>query len=211
LVSAGRGRYGLGSRGGTLHTLVRSWAKAEASLKPWQGGWLTVLVGHLARSNKTRRRGNERALGLFGFAEVRTGLWVRPANLRRTLSALREDLVELGLDPDAICLDADQLAPETAVDAQTLWDTPALATRYRQNVERLAESTERLTTLDEDASARETLLVGRQVTRDILLDPLLPEPLVDVVARRAMIDAMRSYDQLGKAYWRRFFKREESA
>ncbi len=169
---------------------------------------MTVLVGHLSRSNKTRRRGNERALGLFGFAEARTGLWLRPANLRRSLEELRADLVELGLDPEAICLNASELVPEATIDAQSLWDTPALEARYRKNVERLEQSTARLATLDEHASARETLLVGRLVTRDILLDPMLPDPLVDVVARRAMIDAMRAYDQLGKSYWRRFFKRE---
>ena len=61
LSTAGRGRYALGSRAGTLHTLVRNWSRAEQSLAAWSGGWLAVFVSHLARSNKTRVRGNERA------------------------------------------------------------------------------------------------------------------------------------------------------
>lgn len=209
LTGAGRGRYALGSRAGTLHTLVMNWSRAEASLVDWQGEWLTVLVGHLARSNKAAVRGNERALTLFGFAEMATGLWVRPANLARSLDQVRADLLELGLVPGSLCAQIRQIAPPERLDPELLWQTPALAERYHQNVQRLADSTQRLKELDDAAAARETLLLGREVTRDILLDPLLPDALVDAAARRQMIDAMRSYDRVGKAYWREFFRQHE--
>ena len=38
LVQVERGTYSLGSRGGTLHRLVRNWSRVESSLKPWRGG-----------------------------------------------------------------------------------------------------------------------------------------------------------------------------
>ena len=210
LTGAGRGRYALGSRAGTLHTLVKNWSRAEASLVDWQGEWLTVLVGHLARSNKAAVRGNERALNLFGFAEMASGLWVRPANLARSLDQVRADLLELGLVAGSLCAQISQFAPPERLDPRSLWQTDALAHRYYENVRRLAESTARLDNLDKAAAARETLLTGRDVTRDVLLDPLLPDALVDAEARRQMIAAMRDYDRIGKAYWREFFQRHEA-
>ena len=209
LTGAGRGRYGLGSRAGTLHTLVKNWSRTEASLVDWQGDWLSVLVGHLARSNKAAVRGNERALGLFGFAEMAAGLWVRPANLARTLDQVRADLLELGLVPGSLCAQISQIAPPEQLDPQALWQTDALTARYNSNVEKLEASKARLQGFDEAGAARETLLIGREVTRDILLDPLLPDALVDADARRRMIDAMRDYDRIGKAYWREFFQQHE--
>ena len=59
--------------------------------------------------------------------------------------------------------------------------------------------------------ACETLLVGRAVTRDILLDPLLPEALVNTALRREMIEAMRAYDRRGKAFWRNFLRTHQDA
>ena len=207
LIGAGRGRYALGSRAGTLHTLVQNWSRAEQSLVDWQGDWLSVLVGHLARSNKSVVRNNERALSLFGFAEMAAGIWVRPANLTRSLDQVRADLLELGLVPGSLCARVSELAPEDSLDPAILWQTETLADRYRENIRLLEESTVRLADLDDSAAARETLLIGRAVTRHILLDPLLPDALVDAAARRQMVGAMREYDRLGKAYWREFFSR----
>ena len=207
LVGAGRGRYALGSRGGTLQSLVQNWSRAEASLVDWQGDWITVLTGHLARSNKASVRGNERALSLFGFAQLHPGIWLRPSNLSRDLAQIRADLIALGLDPEGICTNVHRFEPAEAIDPERLWETKALARRYRDNADLLSESRSRLADADDATAARETLLIGRRVTRDILLDPLLPDALVDAAARRRMIEAMREYDRIGKAYWREFYDR----
>jgi len=209
LVTVERGRYGLGSRAGTLHALVRNWSKVEDSLVKWPGGWFSVWVGHLARSNKTRVRGNERALKLYGFAEVRSGFWIRPDNLTLPLTDIRSSLIQLGLDADNLTGRLSQLEPGAVIRPEILWDTPELDRRYRQHIDMLRASSETLAGLDEPSAARETLLVGRQVTRDILLDPLLPDELIDNVPRRQMVAAMRNYDRIGKAYWRKFYERYE--
>jgi phenylacetic acid degradation operon negative regulatory protein len=73
----------------------------------------------------------------------------------------------------------------------------------------LRDSTTQLKTMDSENSARETLLVGRAVTRAILLDPLLPEQLINIKLRRQMIVSMQHYDHLGKAIWRNFYQRHE--
>ena len=63
-----------------------------------------------------------------------------------------------------------------------------------------------MTTLDPEGAAIETLFLGRAVTRDILLDPLLPDELVDAGLRKAMVDAMQRYDRRGRAFWREFYR-----
>jgi phenylacetic acid degradation operon negative regulatory protein len=209
LINRERGAYALGSRAGTLHTLVRNWSKAEATIRPWEGGWLAVLVGHLARADKTRVRGNERALPLFGFAEAQPGMWIRPDNLDLELATIRNALTQLGVDERAVALHITALEPAEAIRPERLWDRAGLEQRYRDNIARIDGSSARLPRLDDPAAARETLLIGRQVTRDILLDPLLPDELVDGALRGRMMDAMRRYDRLGKAYWREFYRQHE--
>lgn len=228
LKSRGRGLYGLDSRAGTLQSLVRNWSRAEASLVPWSGDWLTVLVGHLTRSNKSQVRGNERALTLFGFAEMKSGVWVRPANLVRNLPEVRADLLALGLHGDSVSARVSAFDPADLLNPEDLWQTEGLGRRYRQHIDLLAGSRAHLVedgkdALDEkgaldkkaaanrEAAARETLLVGRQVTRDILLDPFLPDALVDAASRREMIARMIEYNDIGRTYWREFFKRHQRA
>lgn len=206
LAQVERGIYSLGSRGGTLHRLVRNWSRVETSLKPWRGGWLTVLTGHLARSDRTKKRSRERALRLFGFAESRTGLWVRPDNLVTDMQSLHASLLELGLDDDALAAVVSELLPREAIDAASLWDRAALEARYTDHLQALSASMAKLASLPAEHAATETLLLGRAVTRDILLDPLLPDELVNTTLRRNMVEAMRQYDRQGRSFWRAFYK-----
>jgi len=201
-----RGVYRLGARGAELHRRVQAWHRVEDQIAPWTGGWIGVFTGHLGRSEKSGLRARERALRLKGFAEARPGLAVRPHNLRAPMPVLRVELIELGLDEDALVLGIGTSDPDHPFDATSLWDIAALQQRYRSGCERLEASAARLPDLDVHAAARETLLVGRAVMRDILKDPLLPEELVDTAGRRKLIDAMKAYDRIGKDRWRNFYR-----
>ena len=207
LVQARRGVYALGERTGTLNRLLRRWAHVEEQLKPWSGGWLTVHVAHLRRSHKRAVRARERALALRGFAKTSAGIWVRPENLAADLEEIRCELVSLGLDADALVAAVHDIAPAAVIAAHNLWDRGQLEKGYRIETARLKESIERLPSLTDDTAARETLELGRAVTRLILLDPLLPDALVDTRLRRRLIDTMASYDKMGKARWRSFYER----
>src|SRR5690606_11792537 len=55
-----------------------------------------------------------------------------------------------------------------------------------------------------EAAARESFLLGNDAIRQLVFDPLLPAPLVDVDARRAFVDAVRRFDAVGHSIWRRF-------
>jgi len=202
-----RGRYGLGPRGGGLHATVRGWESVERTVKSWAGAWLVVPTGHLKRSDKTARRARERALKLKGFAELETGFWLRPDNLVASLDDVHSQLQSLGFDDEAFVLRVDEIVPNPAPKLASLWHRDRLERRYRQHIDALAASTARLDRLAVTDAARETLEIGRMVTSEILLDPLLPEAMIDVPLRRQRHEAMRSYNRLGRAAWRRFYAR----
>lgn len=204
LQPAGRGRYQRRNRGGELHSMVRGWAEVEQGLKDWNGHWLGAGISHLGRTNSTRVRARERALRLLGFAALNPGLWIRPANLTASVSQVHSRLAQLGLEADAILMHLSELVPAQSLTG--LWSVTELETRYQQNLELLATSESRLQTMNDRQAARETLLIGRKVTRDILLDPLLPAQLLDTGLRRQMISAMKAYDRIGKSLWRAFYQ-----
>ena len=206
LRTAGRGLYQRGSRGGQLHSMVRHWASVEAQLISWPGSWLGVSVGHLNRSNRTRVRGWERALRLLGFAAYEADFWLRPANLRASVAEIRDRMMELGFPAEGLLMEISSLSPAEQWRPDTLWPISELERGYQHSVDQLRDSEARLNTLDAEAAARETLLIGRAVTRAILLDPLLPEQLINTTLRSQMIGAMRRYDQLGKTIWRDFYR-----
>lgn len=206
LASAGRGRYSVGERGRGLHRRVLTWTNVERTLKPWRGDWLAVYLAHLKRGDKTALRARERALRLAGFATVDAGLHARPANLKASTTGVRDNLLALGLDPDACVLHVAELEPHGFIDPQALWDTAALERGYAEWLRELADSTRRVPAMDVESAARETLLVGRAVLKVILADPLLPGELIDARQRGTLIDAMKSYDALGKRCWREFYR-----
>jgi phenylacetic acid degradation operon negative regulatory protein len=52
----------------------------------------------------------------------------------------------------------------------------------------------------------ESFLLGGRAIREIVLDPLLPEPLVPATERAALVGAMRRYDRAGRAAWSTFLR-----
>jgi phenylacetic acid degradation operon negative regulatory protein len=89
--------------------------------------------------------------------------------------------------------------------ARELWDARTLVADYRRSSAELAASEARLPALSARAAMVESFLLGGRVIRQLVLDPLLPEPIVDAAERRALATAMRRYDKLGHACWRAFF------
>jgi hypothetical protein len=48
---------------------------------------------------------------------------------------------------------------------------------------------------------RESFLIGGEGIRQLVLDPLLPEPIVASAERRALAEAMQAYDRIGRRAW----------
>ena len=58
--------------------------------------------------------------------------------------------------------------------------------------------------LQPEAAAREAFLLGHEAIRELVFDPLLPDPLVDVRARRAFTETVLAFDAAGQTLWQRF-------
>lgn len=124
---------------------------------PWDGTWEMVVVGGLARpvAERTARR---KHMISHRLAEFREGVWMRPANLARTLDGP-------GFE-DCAVFEARHEAPGDLV--RTLWDLPAWADEAR----RLRPGLDTVTTLAED------FMLIAEVLRQLQVDPCLPRELL---------------------------------
>ena len=204
VVAPGRGLYALGPAARILAADVARWRRAEQRVRVWHGDWIVVHVGGLGRTDRRGLRIRERAFGLLGLAELERGLHLRPDNLAGGAAALRDRLARLGMEPGAPVFVARELDAARQRRARALWDGDALTRRYRETRRRLDGWLDRCDRLAPDCAAREAFLLGHDAIRDIVFDPLLPAPLVDVTARRDLVDAARRFDRTGRAIWQRF-------
>jgi phenylacetic acid degradation operon negative regulatory protein len=205
LELAGRGEYRLGASTRALTEQVTSWRELEKQVRKWDGGWACVQLGDLARSDRAALRRRERALRLYGFRELGRGFEIRPDNLAGGIVALRERLRALGVEDRAVIFRATELDAATETRARSLWDADKLTKSYRQLTARIERFLVAAGDLAPRIAARESFLFGSEVLHVINLDPKLPEPLVDVAARRALVDAMRRLDAVGRSLWAEVF------
>lgn len=204
LESPQRGVYTIGPEGAVIAATARSWQVAEQRIAPWQGEWILVHTSHLGRSNKTALRARERAFRLNGFAEFVSGLWCRPANLVESIAATRARLLSLGLEPDAVVARAIEMPGVGERELFALWPRKVIEKAYTLHSKAMQKSAERLDQMQIADAARESFLVGEAVIRQVNSDPLLPAPMIDTRARRAMIEQMVRYDVLGREIWDKF-------
>jgi phenylacetic acid degradation operon negative regulatory protein len=203
-----RGRYRLGAQSAPIDRLVSSWRRPGERLRSWDDDWVAVHTAGLpARSGERALRRRERALRFLGFRELAAGLAIRPDNLRGGVAALRAELETLGLEAGALVFELRALDPASDARARGLWDVAALCAGYRQSLADLAASEQRLQIASEAEGMVESFLLGGRVIRQLVLDPLLPEPIVPVAERDALVLALRRYDRLGRACWTGFLER----
>ena len=198
-----RGAYRLGPRAAALAGDVANWRTAEERVRDWSGGWITVHVGALGRSDRVALRARNRALAMLGLRELDRGLYVRPDNLFGGVTEVRERLHKLGLDNSAAVFVATQFDPKREARARGLWDGNTLNQTYRKTRLELEQWLAGASWLEPDVAAREAYLLGNEAIRQLVFDPLLPEPLVDVTERRAFTTAVLRHDAAGRAFWRR--------
>lgn len=205
LEMTGRGIYRLGATTRALTEQISSWRELEKQVRRWDGGWACVQLGDVPRSDRSALRRRERALRLLGFRELGRALEVRPDNLDGGVPALRDRLHALGMEDAALVFRATELPAATDARARRLWDADKLTASYRDTVARIERWLVAVADLAPRIAAREAFFFGGDVLRKIMFDPRLPEPLVDVAARRAMIDAARRLDTRGRRLWAQLF------
>ena len=195
-----RGRYRLGPAAAPLNERVAGWRRLEERVVAWSGDWIGVLTTGRTRGGARRRRA--RALHLHGLRALDPGLSVRPDNLRGGVEAARNGLRAFGLPEGVPVFRLADLDTDTDRRARALFDGAGLGRRYRALRERLEQSAARLPDLPREKAMAESFLLGGEALRCLVLDPLLPEPIAPVGDRRALVAAMRHYDDLGRRCWR---------
>ena len=148
-----------------------------------------------------------RALRLLGFRTLSPGLEIRPDNLVDGVAIARERLAGLGLgwevaaEPRAIVFGMTSLDGDATSIARKLWDTERLLSDYLELTARLERSAARLATLPCAVAMRESFELGGEAIRQLVVDPLLPDAIAPANERRALLEAMRRYDLLGRRCW----------
>jgi phenylacetic acid degradation operon negative regulatory protein len=130
---------------------------AHEAVVPWDGRWETAVVVTTGRSGADRAALRTRLAGAR-LAELREGVWMRPANLRRATADLSSADVRLFTatphdDPAALAAD--------------LWDL----TEWADETERV------LAALDGTSEPGPRLAVAAHLVRHLSTDPLLPDEL----------------------------------
>jgi len=201
-----RGAYRLGVAAASISAHVKSWRTADERLRVWDASWIAVSTASVPRSDRARHRAGERALRFLGFRTLERGLAVRPNNLVDGTDGSRARLHGLGLDPAALVFTLRDLSESDDARARKLWEVDELQAGYRVMLERLERSGARLARLSDERAMIESFHTGGEAIRLIVLDPLLPEVISPVRARKELVKAMRLYDELGRARWAPFLK-----
>lgn len=206
-----RGRYRLAPQAAPIGKQVTGWRDVEQRVRPWDRTWIAVHTRAVQRSERRAHRHGDRALRLLGFQLFHAGLHVRPDNLAGGIAGTREQLYELGLDAKALVFRMDTLDAMNERRARGLWNTTALREGYRLSLAALARSERRLAELPPHDALVESFVLGGRVIRQIVLDPLLPEPLVPAHERKALVQAMCHYDRAGRSCWSSFLRQTTAA
>lgn len=196
-----RGSYALNRSGPALARDVDDWQHKGAQAVAWCGHWLAVQDAGVLRSDKTAWRRHSLALELRGLVPFQPGLHVRPDNLRGGVSAVRSQLLELGLAPQALVFRVDGLDAARQAEACRLWDVEALLANYQRQHKALEQSSRRLLKIKLDAAVRESLLLGRAVISSLVRDPLLPPELMTSDAHAALVQRMKDYQREAVGLW----------
>jgi len=204
LESPGRGEYRLGPNAQAVNDKIHGWRTISSRVGDWDGSWAAAFTADLSRTDRPALRRRQRALRYLGFEELKPGLFLRPNNLTPGVAGMRDELVALGLDEDASVFCIHGLSVEQERQARSLWDSRKLEQTYSKLHEDLVLSMGRLDELPLNDSVREAFLLGREGIRHMVLDPLLPEPLVDEEKRSSMVYVLHDYCDKGLNLWARF-------
>ncbi|HWJ80802.1 MAG TPA: PaaX family transcriptional regulator C-terminal domain-containing protein [Nocardioides sp.] len=150
------GDYVLGDR--LVQRQRRQDEAVDDAATPWDGEWEMAVVVVAGRSGPERAALRD-LLAAHRLAELREGVWTRPANLRRAPAYADEPVLStFRCRPDG----------DPAAMATELWDLTEWAGTGRRLIELLA--------VTEEPAPR--LAVAANVVRHLTADPLLPRELL---------------------------------
>jgi len=199
-----RGLYGAGPAARPWQRQLRTWHKHAVRPTGWKEDWLVAVAGTADRTNRTVWRHTQRVLRLWGFAEAKANVWVRPGNIEDSLDDRRRQMSEYGGSSGLMIVRATQLDPVQESAFRALWDVPRMQAQYTEMNRRLELSAAQINSKSVADAAAEALLLGRTCIRMLNLDPALPEELCPSANRRKMTRSMIAYNQKGTETWFKF-------
>ena len=204
ITHGARGFYALNLSGPALSRAVDDWRHKEPHTVAWSRRWLGVHDAGLRRSDKTGWRRHSLALALRGFRLFRPGLHIRPDNLAGGAVSVRNQLLDLGLAPQAIVFRLDALDDTREAQALALWQVESRPNEYRRLQQTLKLSARRFVSADLETAVCESLLLGRAVIGQLIRDPLLPPEMIAPKARQSLTKEMNAYQRRARVLWRRW-------
>jgi phenylacetic acid degradation operon negative regulatory protein len=201
ITARSRAVYTWNPGGHGLFQDVRNWLYKERQMAPWTGGWIGVLDSDMTRTDRATLRGHFKALELRGFKLLRNDLSLRPDNIEGGVQQVREELIALGLSPIATVIGVTSLTSEDERHAKGLWDIQSLDRSYSECLHRLEASLQATPSMSLEQAAAHTLIEGRRIIREIILDPLLPDEMFDSAKRHQLIENMTAYQGQARAIW----------
>lgn len=199
--TAGRGVYRLGPNALEIADDVAKWRHADQAVRVWHGDYVTVYGHALGRTDRTALVRRERALRLLGFRELEKGLYIRPNNIGNNLSSVVQRLHHLGLEQEALVCISSQFDAAAEQRIKALWDGVALNNTYKTLSQQLQDWMQGADQLPLDIAAKESLIMGSSAIHQVVFDPLLPAPMVDVAERERFVKVVRQFDKVGKEIW----------
>jgi phenylacetic acid degradation operon negative regulatory protein len=204
LLAEQRGNYSIGSADQSIRQLASTWRHSASRVKQWNGAWLCVYTAHLGRTSKQSIQVRERAFRLTGFEPLEKNLWCRPDNLIETADSTFARLLEIGLETTAILMKVEHFNQNLLTSPRSLWSPERLEKMYALLVSLMEKSAQRLPNIGVKQATRESFLIGEHVIRQINQDPLLPEEMVNVSARKNLLATMINYDKICYPIWHEF-------
>ncbi len=201
--SASRGLYKLGPKAVKVAAEVETWRDANHRVRTWQGDYITVHTSSLGRTDRAALTRRERALKMLGFRELEKGLYIRPNNIEKNVGAVCNRLMSLGLEADAIVCVSSDFEDSVEQRIKGLWDCAALIESYRATSNELKEWVSRADQLTHKVAAQESFLLGRAAIHQVVFDPMLPAPFIDVAEREKFIKSVVDFDEVGREIWKR--------
>jgi phenylacetic acid degradation operon negative regulatory protein len=199
-----RGYYAINQFAGGVLNDIDAWRDEENRTVLWDGAWVVVHDSAVPRSDKTAWRHHKLALSLRGFAEMKPGLHVRPANLRGGVPHVREQLEGLGLSSAAIVFRMTELDDVSLARANGLWREALLAREYEKLTELLDTGWLRLRQGRREEALKRSLLLGRRVISLLVRDPMLPPEIMSQQLRNALVRSVLRYQEEARQLWRDF-------
>jgi phenylacetic acid degradation operon negative regulatory protein len=201
--NAGRGLYKLGPNAVELAAEVETWRTTNLRTREWHGDFITVHTSSLGRTDRSALSRRERAFKMLGFQELEKGLHVRPNNIEKNISAIRNRLKSLGLEAEAIVCTSSDFDDSIELRIKDLWNCADLIESYRATSHQLQQWMNKADQLTLKIAAKESLLLGRMAIHQVVFDPMLPAAMLDVNEREKFINTVIKFDQVGGVIWKR--------